>query len=41
MSSDTSSAQPDVASGAFSSLPLSPAALDNLQQLGYLQMTPI
>ena len=41
MSSDTSSAQPDLASGAFSSLPLSPAALDNLQQLGYLQMTPI
>ena len=26
---------------AFSSLALSPAALDNLQQLGYLQMTPI
>ena len=27
--------------GAFSSLPLHPAMLDNLQQLGYLQMTPI
>ena len=27
--------------GAFSSLPLPPAMLDNLQQLGYLQMTPI
>ncbi|MDP3338507.1 MAG: DEAD/DEAH box helicase, partial [Rhodoferax sp.] len=26
---------------AFSTLPLNPATLDNLQQLGYLAMTPI
>lgn len=26
---------------AFSTLPLHPATLDNLQQLGYLSMTPI
>jgi ATP-dependent RNA helicase DbpA len=29
------------ASTAFSALPLSPATLENLQQLGYTQMTPI
>ncbi|MEY4139281.1 MAG: hypothetical protein RLZZ371_1463, partial [Pseudomonadota bacterium] len=26
---------------AFNTLPLNPATLDNLQQLGYLAMTPI
>jgi superfamily II DNA/RNA helicase len=26
---------------AFASLPLSPETLENLQQLGYLEMTPI
>jgi ATP-independent RNA helicase DbpA len=37
------SAAPAIASGAasFSELPLSPAILANLQQLGYLAMTPI
>ena len=36
-----SSASGAGASGSFSVLPLSPAMQDNLQQLGYLQMTPI
>ena len=31
----------NAASGRFDSLPLSPAALENLAQLGYTQMTPI
>src|SRR5690606_36501767 len=30
-----------VTTHSFSSLPLSPAQLDNLTQLGYLEMTPI
>ena len=36
-----SSASGAGASGSFSVLPLSPAMQDNLQQLGYMQMTPI
>ena len=32
---------PSASSDRFDSLPLSPAALDNLVQLGYTQMTPI
>ena len=44
MSSETPAApsgQTSPTPGAFSTLALAPAVLDNLQQLGYLQMTPI
>ena len=34
-------APPSPAGTDFSALPLSPATLTNLQQLGYLEMTPI
>ena len=35
------SASPTAATADFARLPLSPAMLANLQQLGYLTMTPI
>ena len=34
-------AAPALPHTAFASLPLSPETLENLQQLGYLEMTPI
>ena len=37
----SSGASPAPSATAFSSLPLSPEMLANLQQLGYAQMTPI